>query len=332
MHKTLTLILFNLLLTNCMNAQTKNIDIENQSNNLMACDPVAGLCEIPGAAAAENQITEPVKTQKPVRLVYFTDPICSSCWGIEPELRKLKLEYGEYLEIEYHMGGLLKGWDSYGGRDVANPTDVALHWDEASAHYQVPIDGDVWLEDPLSSSYPPSIAFKAAQLQDKDKAVNFLRRMREMLFLEKKNITKWEHLERAASQVGLDPIQLLSDYSSKAKQLFEDDLALARQLGVRGFPTIFFYDQDNNRTLVYGSKPYDSYESVVQKLVPNSVKKPINAEGENLFHLFPTLMLKEFAVLGNYSKTTAEAKLAELEKAGKIEKFNSKNGPLWKRK
>ncbi|MFC5269677.1 ClpXP adapter SpxH family protein [Adhaeribacter terreus] len=315
-----------------MNAQTNKTDIVAQHNNPLLCDTAAGSCEIPGLATTENAIAEPVKTRKPVRLVYFTDPICSSCWGIEPELRKLKHEYGEYLEIEYHMGGLLKSWASYGGRDVSNPTDVAHHWDEASAYYQVPIDGDVWLEDPLSSSYPPSIAFKAAQLQDKDKAVNFLRRMREMLFLEKKNITKWKHLEHAASQVGLDPIQLLNDYSSKGKQLFEDDLALARQSGVRGFPTIFFYDQDNNRTLVYGSKPYDSYESVVQKLVPNSVKKPINTDGENLFRLFPTLMLKEFAVLGNYSKATSEAKLLELEKAGKIEKFNSKNGALWKRK
>ena len=31
----------------------------------------------------------------------------------------------------------------------------------------MPIDGDVWLEDPLNSSYPPSIAFKAAEMQDK---------------------------------------------------------------------------------------------------------------------------------------------------------------------
>jgi len=169
-------------------------------------------------------------------------------------------------------------------------------------------------------------------LQSPEKAVNFLRRMREMLFLEKKNITKWEHLEKAASQVGLDPIKLLSDYSGKAQTLFEEDLALRQKLGVRGFPTIFFYDQENNQTLVYGSKPYESYETVVKKLVPDNVKKPIDTNGENLFNLYPTLMLKEVAELGNYSGTEATSKLQELEKAGKIEKQNSKNGPIWKRK
>lgn len=314
-----------------MNAKIAKTDINTASNPLL-CDPSAGSCEIPGLATTGNVIAEAVKTQKPVRLVYFTDPICSSCWGIEPQLRKLKLEYGDYLEIEYRMGGLLKGWDSYGGRDVSGPETVAPHWDEASAYYEMPIDGDIWLEDPLASSYPPSIAFKAAQLQDKEKAVNYMRRLREMLFLEKKNITKWEHLEKAAAQVGLDPIQLLSDYGSKAKQLFEDDLTLARQLGVRGFPTIFFYDEQNNQTLVYGSKPYEAYETVVQKIVPKSIKKPIDATGDNLFRIYPTLTLKEFAVLGNVSKAVAETGLKELENAGKVERSESKNGPIWKRK
>ena len=28
-------------------------------------------------------------TEKTAKLIYFTDPICSSCWGIEPQLRNL---------------------------------------------------------------------------------------------------------------------------------------------------------------------------------------------------------------------------------------------------
>ena len=114
-------------------------------------------------------------------------PICSSCWGIEPQLRKLKLEYGNNIQIEYRMGGLLPDWN-YNSGGISEPSDVAHHWDEVSVHYDMPIDGDVWLEDPLDSSYPPSIAFKAAQLQDEYKALLFMREIREMVFLQKKNI------------------------------------------------------------------------------------------------------------------------------------------------
>ena len=124
------------------------------------------------------------KGTKPVHILYFTDPICSSCWGIEPQLRRLKLEYGDQMELEYRMGGLLPSWEVYNSGSISKPSDVAHHWDEVSLFYEMPIDGDVWLDDPLSSSYPPSIAFKAAQMQDEKKAVQFLRRIREMVFLE----------------------------------------------------------------------------------------------------------------------------------------------------
>jgi predicted DsbA family dithiol-disulfide isomerase len=127
----------------------------------------------------------------------------TSCWGIEPQLRRLKAEYGDYIQIEYRMGGLLYNWN-YNSGGISKPSDVAEHWDQASRYYEMPIDGDVWLEDPLPSSYPPSIAIKAAQLQDEDKALFFLRRIREMVFLEKKNITRWEHLQKAAMETGLD--------------------------------------------------------------------------------------------------------------------------------
>src|SRR5690606_27525623 len=169
------------------------------------------------------------KSSKPVRLLYFTDPICSSCWGIEPQMRKLKLEYGDYFDVEYRMGGLLKSWGEYGGSDVGKPTDVAKHWDEASAYYNMPIDGDLWIVDPLTSSYPPSIGYKAAQMQDAVKAEKFLRRIKEMVFIEKKNITKWEHLSQAALDTGLNLEKFRDDFDHDAKELFNEDLELARQ-------------------------------------------------------------------------------------------------------
>lgn len=276
--------------------------------------------------------TEGSISKKPLQLLYFTDPICSSCWGIEPQLRKLKLEYGAYFDIEYRMGGLLKGWDSYGGRDVSNPTDVAHHWDEVSAYYGMPIDGDLWLEDPLSSSYPPSIAFKAAGLQGKEKALNFLRRIKEMVFLEKKNITRWEYLQQAALETGLDAEKLKIDSDNKAKELFEQDLQLARNLGVRGFPTIFFTDKEDNRLKVYGVKPYELFEQTLLKLFPQAVKEPVETSLDNVFAHYTTLTSKEFATITNIKREDAETILNDLFEKGKLEKYSSKNGALWKRK
>lgn len=118
------------------------------------------------------------------------------------------------------MGGLLPDW-SYNSGGISKPSDVAYHWDEVSVYYDMPIDGDVWLEDPLNSSYPPSIAFKAAEIQDKDKAVNFLRILRELVFLKKKNITRWEYIAMAAKEAGLDVVKLKTDFERSAQKLLK---------------------------------------------------------------------------------------------------------------
>jgi predicted DsbA family dithiol-disulfide isomerase len=287
------------------------------------------MCEIPDSnATSSTPVDSPAR--KPIKIIYYTDPICSSCWGIEPQLRKLKLEYGNSIEIDYRMGGLLPDW-SYNSGGISKPADVAHHWDEVSRHYDMPIDGDVWLEDPLNSSYPPSIAFKAAQQQDQYKAVDFLREIREQVFLHKKNITKWENLAAAAQKVGLNVIQLKADYEGKAQTLFADDLALGKQLGVRGFPTMFFVDDQGNQDKVYGSKPYAAYEEALHKQLPTATKTPIRQDWESLFTTYPTLTSREFSELSGVSRSESDSDLQRLVDAGKLGKVTTKNGVLWTR-
>ncbi len=297
-------------------------------NNPLFCDPEAGVCGIPDRSEAAP--IAPRHSEKPVKVIYFTDPICSSCWGIEPQLRKMKLEYGENIEIEYRMGGLLPDW-SYNSGGINKPSDVGPHWDEVSLHYDMPIDGDIWTEDPLHSSYPPSLAFKAAQLQDTKKAILFLREMREMLFLQKKNITKWEHLTVAARNSDLDVDQLKADFEGGVKTLFEEDLKLAKEYGVRGFPTIFFVNANGDRETVYGSRPYPFYETAILKLAPNVSKAEYDRDWRSLFTKFRSLTAKEFSELSGTRRSESEGILDELVLNGELGKLTTKNGSLWLR-
>ncbi|NOT36878.1 MAG: DsbA family protein [Saprospiraceae bacterium] len=263
-----------------------------------------------------------------MKIIYFTDPICSACWGIEPQLRKLKLMYGPHLHIEYRMGGLLPDW-SYNAGGISKPSDVSHHWDEVSPYYDMPIDGDIWLEDPLSSSYPPSIAFKAAQLQDEEKSILFLRELREMVFLKKKNISKWENLESAAQKVGLNTFTLKIDYAGKAKDLFNEDLKLGSELGVKGFPSLYIVDSSNKRELVYGAKPFSVIETAILKLYPTATKTDYDKSWNFLFNKYPSLTAREFAELSDIPRNQSEAKLDELVTQGKLAKYKTKNGSIW---
>ncbi len=297
-------------------------------NNPLLCDPVTGTCELPDTQQHAAQASATHGT-KPVKIIYYTDPICSSCWGIEPQLRRLKLEYGADIDIAYHMGGLLPDW-SYNSGGISKPSDVAHHWDEVSRYYQMPIDGDVWLEDPLHSSYPPSIAFKAAQMQDPQLAVLYLRAMRELLFLQRRNITKWEYLSAAAAQVGLDTARLRQDYESGAAQrAFQGDLALAREWGVRGFPTLFVIDAAGHQQYLYGYKPYAEYEAAVKQAYSQAEKLPYDHSWQGLFAHYPTLTTREYAELSGVTIPAAEAQLSSLHEQRKLTRLDTKNGVMW---
>ena len=304
---------------------------DKSNNNPLICDIETGMCETTNAkvdSAAQSNIQS---KERDLKLIYYTDPICSSCWGIEPQLSKLKLEYGNAIEIEYKMGGLLPDW-SYNSGGIGKPSDVASHWDEVSVHYDMPIDGDLWLEDPLESSYPPSIAFKAAQMQDEGKALLFMRDIREMVFLKKKNIAKWEHLKVAAKTVGLNVEQLKTDFEGKAKVLFEEDLKLGKELGVRGFPTLFFIDEAGKKEIVYGTRPYAFYEMAILKLNPNATKSEYSKNWETLFSKYHSLTAKEYAELSGTPRNESENKLNELSETGALKKFTTKNGSIWSTK
>lgn len=331
MNKTIvtTITCAFLTLNSCM-GQKNNKIMDKKEKSELGCDLETGICEVKGgtpSSASSQQVAQAFN--KPVKIIYFTDPICSSCWGIEPQLKLLKLHYGAQVEIEYRMGGLLPGWDNYNGGGIQSPADVAVHWEEAGKYYEMPIDGDVWKENPLSSSFPPSIAFKAAELQDKEKALLLMRKMREMVFMEKKNIAEWSEIEAAAKAVQLDITQLKKDYNDTAKSLFEEDLKLSRNMGVRGFPTLIFVNDQQESLRLYGSRPFQDFEQVLHTLYPTINKEKFDPEAAVLFKTFGTLTTKEFASLSNLSMQKALPLLKELEQQGKIRKKDSKNGPLW---
>ena len=334
--RTIFLIVLLLFTLGGCNGQNNKNNMNTKQNNPLLCNPENGLCEMPATVdSLTGQVNAPIAIgakNKPIKIIYFTDPICSSCWGIEPQLRKMKLEYGDSIEIEYHMGGLLPSWDIYNSGSISKPSDVAHHWDEVSRYYQMPIDGDVWLKDPLASSYPPSIAFKAAELQDRNKALLFLRKMREMVFVEGKNIAKWEHIAHAALYAKLDTAQLKTNYEGKAKTLFEADLNLAKQMGVRGFPTLFFSNKQGDSKTISGFKPYTDFETVINTLSVNCKKKNYETAGLELFKYYSTLCTREFAELKSISISEAEIILNQFLADKKIEVTTIKNGKLWSMK
>lgn len=245
---------------------------------------------------------EPVKTKKKkIEILYFTDPICSTCWSIQPHLRKLKLTYGNELSLNYIMGGLLPSWKNFNRGGIQQSNDVIAHWDEVAHVTGMPIDSSVWKTDPLESSFPPSIAFKAAQMQDVDKAIIFLRRMNELVFLEATNISIDTVLKKAAFDSGLDVARLFRDIKNKAYHQFYDDLALSKELNIDMLPTFIIKSNGIEEIALKGYQNFNSLEQAILQLHPTIQKNKKRINPFDIFKAFPTLTEKEFSFLTDTS-------------------------------
>ncbi|MFM7671056.1 MAG: DsbA family protein [Bacteroidota bacterium] len=270
-----------------------------------------------------------VKSKAKVEILYFTDPICSTCWTIQPELRKLKLTYGDRLSFRYVMAGLLPGWKIFYRGGIRRPSDVAAHWDEVSRESGMPIDGSLWIDSPLRSSFPPSIAFKAAQLQNIDKAIIFLRKINEMVFIHKVDITRTDVLKRLAYESGLDAARLMRDITGKAVQLFYQDLQLTKELKVHVLPTFIFLKNGKVVERMMGGMDMRSFESVVMQLDPTLYKIKAEVSPVDLFKEYPSLTKKEFRFLTSTSEDQADQMLAGLMQCGSIKECRTDIGSIW---
>ena len=219
-----------------------------------------------------------------VKLVYYTDPICSSCWLAEPFLNKLLIEYGDDIDIEVRMGGLLESWEYYQPSNTTMPKDLYLSemWTSLGRKYGVIMDGKIWTDYPIQSSFPACIAYYAAKKQGNKKALHFLHTLREMVFLQHKDISKEHHVISAAIQCKLDLAQFVTDFKSGiAEHDFKRDLIERDIWKITSYPSMVFYNESfqykkyvkhiNNNTR--GEDIYKDWEDIMFELSNGEITK-----------------------------------------------------------
>jgi len=241
----------------------------------MACDLETGIC-----GAAEEEAMEVIdfnKSDISLNLYYVTDPICSHCWALEPVLRRFVSQYGHYFNFHTIMGGLLEKWEDFSdsANGISKPADVADHWREVGEHSRMPIDGSLWLNNPIQSSFPPSIVFKVIQQRDDSLATEFLRRAREAVFAFNQNIGDPVVLLDIVNKLNLDGKSILKDAQQEiGKNLLNEDFHLAASLGVRGFPSIIIVNKDNKGVKVVGARPLEYYINGLKQVLNQDKLQP----------------------------------------------------------
>lgn len=275
-----------------------------------------------------------------IELRYYTDPACDWSWASEPKLRRLLWEFGETLAPRLVMGGLARSFE---------PADHATQlgkWLEATAHGGMPCDPRIWLENPISSTYPACQAVRAASEQGPEAGLRYLRRVREGLFCERKKLDHADALIAEAGPAGVDRARFEVDLRSHATlEGFGADLeqvrapsAAARQQGkvkeLGGgkeryvFPSAVFASADGAEHGVFGWRPYEDYREAAIRAgaKPVALERP---EALDVIERLGRAATREVEELTGQPRPLVEAELWSLASTWRLKPIAVLIGTLW---
>ncbi|MFO0495969.1 MAG: DsbA family protein [Flavobacteriia bacterium] len=204
-----------------------------------------------------------------IRVVYYTDPICSTCWAFEPYLNKFLNEYSFFIDFEIRMGGLLEDWDSL--RQIepekSNSDYLEQLWLKESNKHGIHLESDIWKFSPIKSSYLVSEAFCAIQMQSADKAFVFLKFIRDFVFLLGKDPNEQALINTCAMLSKIDFKKFRIDLNSgEAKNKFLSQLAERKKDKVHFFPSFVIENSSGERRTLLDIPSYNSFYEVLSKL------------------------------------------------------------------
>lgn len=271
--------------------------------------------------------------KKPVEIYVFIDPLCPQCWGMEPVLKKLQMEYGPIISIKHVLTGKLVTPSFQ--KELQAPSQLADVWEKTASRTGMSCDGDLWLTNAIPSTMPynASLAIKAAELQGKKNGIKFLRKLREYLFLKKKNISEIEILVECAEASGIDPQEFLQDINSEAAaKAFQCDLKITQEMDVQEIPSLVIFNEkiEDEGIKISGIYPYEVYISILSEIIPDMPKPEPLPDIEYFVRFFNLVATREIAVVYNMKESDVEKEMKKLQLRRLVQRIPGKQGTFWK--
>jgi putative protein-disulfide isomerase len=210
-----------------------------------------------------------------IEVTYFTDPLCSWSWAFEAIWRRLRYELADRISWRYVLGGMIPDWQSFNDplHSVHRPAQMGPSWYEVRHLTGMPIDEMIWLQDPPASSYPACVAVKAAGRQGAAVEEAYLRRLREAVMLERRNVARREVLvelfDELAGEPG-EPLRFRRDIvGNEALEAFREDLKDAGYRNIGRFPAFVLRGAAGRAVLLVGYRPYPVLREALAAVAPD---------------------------------------------------------------
>ncbi|HEY8571202.1 DsbA family protein [Phenylobacterium sp.] len=170
-------------------------------------------------------------------LIYFSDPMCSWCYGFSTVIAAVRKAFGPALPIRTVMGGLRPGTEEPITPEAR--ATITSHWKHVREATDLPFDERVLAEGFVYDTDPAARAVVVARREDPEIALTYLLRAQQAFYAQARDVTKGDVLADLAEEVGLDRVDFIAQWESEAaRQETWRDYAISQRAGVTGFPTL----------------------------------------------------------------------------------------------
>ena len=233
-----------------------------------------------------------------MKITVFSDPVCTWCWGSVPVWRALAYHYGNRVELDYVMGGMIEDIKTYNNRRLSIGGDIALsnrkihdHWLEASAVHGMPVceQGFHLFSQEYPSTIPQNLAYLAAKVYEArysgevqpGAARHYLRRLQEATAVDAMVTGDVDTLVDMSAVVGFTPDKFRDIYASDVvKKLYDEGKSFCRSYETNSFPS-YLVTYRGEEMMLRGYSTFDVVRNCIEQLSFGNVK-PI-ADGREEF-------------------------------------------------
>jgi len=205
----------------------------------------------------------------------FTDPMMGLTYEMEPTYEQLADAFPQ-LELRWVMGLLVRDVSDFMLHGETIPEyngRLARIYESEQAIGGLPISmPDLRLfDEEHRSSLPLNLAYKAAQLADRDKADLFLWNLRHATVVDVLPTTHLDELLKVVRATGIDEGEFTRHYEDgSAQRELEGDLALRQKLGIHALPACMV-SYGKKAVLVRGVLGYDEFVGIIAELTDGRV-------------------------------------------------------------
>lgn len=200
-------------------------------------------------------------------VLYFTDPMCSWCWGFAPVIQQIRDGMAEQLPVRVVAGGLRAGETR--GMNAAMRATILHHWREVHKATGQPFKFDDALPDGfIYNTEPACRALVTARELEPASTLHFLHHLHDAFYAQGRDITDAQILAAVAESTGVERERFLNAFSSDdMQQTVKADFELKERHGVMGFPTLMLWTGQRYRILTIGWQPAEPLLENIRRLL-----------------------------------------------------------------